>query len=159
LGSFPITYAGDDAQRGRWLPKVVSGEAIAAFAVTEPDAGSDVGAIATRARREGAGYVLDGVKIFISNAPFADVFTVFAQTDPERHRKGLTAFAIPRGAAGLTVRADIDLIAPHPIGTVVFEGCRVPASCRLGAEGDGFRIAMANLDRFRATVGAAAVGF
>lgn len=159
LGSFPITYAGDEAQRRRWLPKIVSGEAIAAFAVTEPDAGSDVGAIATRAHRDGADYVLDGTKIFISNAPFADVFTVIAQADPGKGRKGLTAFAIPRGASGLSVRADIDLIAPHPIGTVVFEGCRVPASCRLGAEGDGFRIAMANLDRFRATVGAAAVGF
>jgi len=179
LGSFPITYAGDEAQRRLWLPRVVSGEAIAAFAVTEPGAGSDVGAIATRARREGDGYVLDGTKIFISNAPFADMFTVIAQTDPSttsgrgpstgsgrgpstgsgRGRKGLAAFVVARGTPGLTVRADIELIAPHPIGTVLFEGCRVPASSRLGAEGDGFKIAMANLDRFRATVGAAAVGF
>jgi len=159
LGSFPITYAGDDSQKRRWLPRVVSGEAIAAFAVTEPGAGSDVGAIATSARRDADGYVLDGTKIFISNAPYADVFTVIAQCDAAKGRKGLTAFALPRDAAGLTVRSDIELIAPHPIGTVLFTGCRIPASCRLGAEGDGFRIAMANLDRFRATVGAAAVGF
>lgn len=159
LGSVPITCAGDEVQKGRWLPGVVSGEAIAAFAVTEPGAGSDVGAIATRARADGGDYILDGTKIFISNAPFADVFTVIAQVDPGKGRKGLTAFVVPRGAAGLTVRADIELIAPHPIGTVVFDGCRVPSSYRLGGEGDGFRIAMANLDRFRATVGAAAVGF
>lgn len=159
LGSFPITSAGDEAQKRRWLPGIASGTTIAAFAVTEPDAGSDVGAIATRARRDGDGYVLDGTKIFISNAPYADLFTVIAQADPAKGRKGLTAFAIARGTPGLSTRADIELIAPHPIGTVLFEGCRVPESCRVGEEGDGFRIAMANLDRFRATVGAAAVGF
>jgi acyl-CoA dehydrogenase len=100
LGSFPITYAGDDTQKRQWLPRVVSGEAIAAFAVTEPGAGSDVGAIATAARRDGDGYVLDGTKIFISNAPYADVFTVIAQCDAAKGRKGLTAFADPSGRGG-----------------------------------------------------------
>lgn len=159
LGSFPITHRGTPAQRTTWLERVVTGRAVAALAITEPTAGSDVGAIRTTARREGERYVLDGLKSFISNAPFADLFCIIARTDPEGGRRGLSAFVVERGTPGLHPRGDIALVAPHPIGTLEMNGLRVPVSNRLGEEGEGFAIAMATLDRFRATVGAAAVGF
>lgn len=159
LGSFPITLAGTKEQKTRFLPGIASGRSVAAFAVTEPDAGSDVSAIRACARAEGNGYVLDGTKTFISNAPFADVITAIVRTGPAEGKKGLTAFIVEGSARGLERRADIDLMAPHPIGTLVFQGCRIPAENRLGAEGDGFGIAMATLDTFRTTVGAAATGF
>lgn len=158
LGSFPITHAGTEEQRARFLPGIVSGGSVAAFAVTEPEAGSDVGSIQTSARPDAGDYVLDGTKTFISNAPFADLITVIARTDAGTGKKGLTAFVVERGMRGLEARADIELIAPHPIGSLAFRGCRVPGSHRLGEEGDGYRIAMATLDRFRVTVGAAATG-
>jgi acyl-CoA dehydrogenase len=158
LGSFPVSLAGTDAIKRRILPRVRSGEAIAAFAITEPDAGSDASAISTTARREGGEYIIDGVKTFISNAGLADFYTVFAKTDAEAGHRGISAFLVERNASGFTFEEKIELIAPHPIGRIRFDGCRVPGSFLLGEEGQGFKIAMATLDTFRPTVGAAAVG-
>jgi acyl-CoA dehydrogenase len=159
LGSFPITLAGSEAQKRRYLPGVAEGSAVAGFAITEPDAGSDVAAIRTTARRDGEGYVLDGVKTLISNAPIADFFTLAARTGPAPGKKGLSLFILDRAAAGLTPGAEIALSTPHPIGSLVLSGCRVPMEARIGAEGDGFEIVLRTLDRFRVSVGAAAVGF
>ncbi|MFL6213262.1 MAG: acyl-CoA dehydrogenase family protein [Blastocatellia bacterium] len=158
LGSFPLTLAGADALKRRWLPRVKSGASIAAFAITEPGAGSDVAAIETTARRDGDEYVIEGTKTFISNAGLADFYTVFAKTDAEAGHRGISAFLVEPDAAGFTVEARLELIAPHPIGRLRFDGCRVPATNRLGDEGAGFKIAMQTLDTFRATVGAAGCG-
>ena len=158
LGSFPITLAGSGELKQRYLPAVRAGESIAAFAITEPDAGSDVSAIKTSARRDGEEYVLNGEKTFISNAGLADFYTVFAKTDPERGHKGMSAFVVEKNAPGFSVKEKLELIAPHPIGRLAFEDCRIPASSLIGSEGDGFKIAMATLDTFRPTVGAAAAG-
>jgi acyl-CoA dehydrogenase len=138
---------------------VAAGRLVAAFALTEPEAGSDVGAIATRATRDGEGYVLDGEKCFITNAGIAGLYTVFARTgDPDSGSRGLSAFAVDASAGGIRVERS-SVIAPHPIGRVTFSGCRVPAACRLGDEGAGHELALRVLDRFRPTVGAAAAGF
>lgn len=158
LGSFPITLAGSSELKRRYLPPVRAGESIAAFAITEPDAGSDVSAIKTSARRDGNDYVINGEKTFISNAGLADFYTVFAKTEPEKGRKGMSAFVVEKGAPGFSFKEKLELIAPHPIGRIAFEDCRVPASSLVGSEGDGFKIAMATLDTFRPTVGAAAAG-
>lgn len=158
LGSMPIALAGTDDQRRRWLPEVAAGRAMAAFAMTEPGAGSDVAAIATRAVRDGDGYRLDGVKTLISNAGLADLHAVFATTDPDAGRRGLSCFLVPADAPGLRFAGPQVLSAPHPLGELRFEGCRVPASARLGGEGDGFKLGMATLDRLRPTVAAAACG-
>lgn len=158
LGSFPILVAGSNEMKERFLPRVADGKMIAAFAITEPDAGSDVSAIKTIARRDGSNYVLDGRKTFISNAGLADFYTVFAKTDIEKGAKGISAFVVERDTEGFSFEGKIDLIAPHPIGTIAFNECKIPASNLLGEEGQGFRIAMATLDTFRPTVGAAAVG-
>lgn len=158
LGSFPITLAATGKTRRKFLPLVKSGEAIAAFAITEPEAGSDVGAIQTSARRDGAGYIIDGAKTFISNAGLAHFYTVFAKTNAERGNKGISAFVVERDAPGFVFEEKIELIAPHPIGRIRFDGCRVPAENLIGEEGSGFKIAMATLDTFRPTVGAAAAG-
>ncbi|HYP26012.1 MAG TPA: acyl-CoA dehydrogenase family protein [Blastocatellia bacterium] len=158
LGSFPITLAGSGELKRRHLPPVRAGESIAAFAITEPDAGSDVSAIKTSARRDGGDYVLNGEKTLISNAGLADFYTVFAKTDPEGGHKGISAFVVEKNAPGFFVREKLELIAPHPIGRLAFEDCRVPASSLIGSEGEGFRIAMSTLDTFRPTVGAAAAG-
>jgi acyl-CoA dehydrogenase len=156
LGSYPVTLAGTAAQKRALLPRVVNGEAICAFAITEPGAGSDVSGIATRARRDGDGWILDGHKCFISNAGIADAYVVFARTSDDKHR-GLSAFVVPGDAGGLTA-TPVRLIAPHPIGELRFDGVRLPADALLGEEGDGFKLAMSTLDVFRPTVGAAAVG-
>jgi acyl-CoA dehydrogenase len=158
LGSFPITLAGSEALKEKFLPRVKAGAAIAAFAITEPEAGSDVSAMRTTARRDGEGYVIDGVKTFISNAGLADFYTVFAKTAADKGHKGISAFVVERDAPGFTVEERIELIAPHPIGRLRFCGCRVPATNLLGEAGAGFRIAMQTLDTFRPTVGAAAAG-
>ncbi|HLG13945.1 MAG TPA: acyl-CoA dehydrogenase family protein [Blastocatellia bacterium] len=158
LGSFPITLAGSEEIKRRFLPRVANGTAVAAFAITEPEAGSDVSAIQTTARRDGAGYVIDGEKTFISNAGLADFYTVFAKTDPGKGAKGISAFVVEKDAPGFSFEEKIELIAPHPIGRIAFRECRVPASNLLGEEGEGFKIAMTTLDTFRSTVGAAAVG-
>lgn len=158
LGSFPVTVAGSDAIKQTWLPRVKAGTAIAAFAITEPDAGSDVSAIQTTAQRDGDEYIINGAKTFISNAGLADFYTVFAKTDTEAGHRGISAFLVERDTPGFTVESRIELIAPHPIGRLRFDGCRVPAANRLGDEGAGFKIAMRTLDTFRPTVGAAACG-
>ena len=158
LGSFPITLAGSADQKSKLLPHVRQGSAIFAFAITEPEAGSDVSAMQTRANLEGDSYVLNGVKTFISNAGLADFYTVFAKTDPDAGHRGISAFVIERDAPGFVFEEKIELIAPHPIGRIRFENCRVPVSSILGGEGQGFKIALTTLDTFRPTVGAAANG-
>ena len=159
LGSGPIALAGSDAQRERYLTRVAGGQAIAAFALSEPDAGSDVGALSTRAHREGAGWVIDGTKTWISNGGIADFYLVFARTDPAAGTRGISAFVVDADAPGLDASERIDIVAPHPMATVRLKGCRVPADALIGAEGEGFKLAMRNLDVFRTTVAAAALGF
>ncbi|MFN7971957.1 MAG: acyl-CoA dehydrogenase family protein [Acidobacteriota bacterium] len=157
LGSVPILLFGDSVQREAYLPQVREGQFIAAFAITEPGAGSDLGAIACRAVRDGDDYVISGTKTFISNAGIADYLVVFARTSDERSRF-LSAFVIPKDAQGLSVVRDIPLIAPHPIGEIAMTDLRLPGRNRLGEEGDGLRIALATLHVFRPSVGAAALG-
>jgi len=158
LGSRGIALAGSEDLKRRYLPGVARGELVAGFALTEPEAGSDVSAIATRATRDGDGYRLDGAKTFISNAGLADVYTLFARTGDGPGREGVTAFAVEAGAPGLTVSERLTVSAPHPIGTLRLDGCRVQAASRLGEEGAGFDLALSVLDFFRPTVGAAALG-
>jgi alkylation response protein AidB-like acyl-CoA dehydrogenase len=157
LGSYPLLLAGSEAQKARWLPGLARGEQVPAFALTEPEAGSDAAALGTRAERDGDGWVLTGVKRFISNAPVADLYVLFAKTAPERGSKGISAFLVAKGTAGLS-GAPMHTMAPHVIGQLVLDRCRVPAAALLGPEHDGWRIAMATLDVFRASVGAQAVG-
>jgi acyl-CoA dehydrogenase len=157
LGSYPILLAGTEAQKARHLPGVARGTEVPAFALTEPEAGSDVAAIQTRARRDGDGFVLDGAKRFISNAPDADLYVVFAKTAPDRGAKGISAFLVPRETPGLS-GAPMETLAPHVIGELRFERCRLPAGSLLGGEHAGWRLAMETLDVFRASVGAQAVG-
>ena len=158
LGTGPISLFGSPAQRATYLPPVIGGERIAAFALSEPQAGSDVGAIATTATRAGNGYVLNGTKTWISNGGIADHYVVFARTGPEPGSKGLSAFIVDAGTPGFTTAEQIRTIAPHPLATLAFNDCRVPSQALLGPEGEGFKIAMSTLDVFRTTVGAAALG-
>ena len=158
LGLVPILLSGNAAMRERWTAPTLGGRAMAAFAMTESEAGSDVASMKTRARRDGADYVLDGAKCFISNAGIADYYTVFATTDPAAGGRGIGCFVVPAGTPGLSfVRSQV-LSAPHPLGEIAFEGCRVPVANRLGEEGKGFALGLKTLDRLRATVGAAACG-
>ena len=159
LGTYAISQAAPDHVREFWLSRAANGRAIAAFALTEPEAGSDVAAIQTTARRDGETYIIDGRKRFISNAGIADFYTVFAKTGTrEDGRPSLSAFVVGAKMQGFSVVERTPLMAPHPIGEIVFNGCRVPAEDMLGNEGDGFGLAMATLDTFRASVGAAACG-
>ena len=158
LGSGPISLFGSDHLKEKYLPKVATGELIAAFALSEPDAGSDVAAMATRATRTATGYRLNGVKTWISNADIADFYTVFARVEGDE-AEGVTAFVVDATTPGLTVSERFDVIAPHPIGSLTFTDCEIPASQRLAKPGQGFKVAMQNLDVFRASVGAAALGF
>ncbi len=155
LGYGPIALAGDAAQKAEWQERVERGEAIAAIAITEPEAGSDVASIASTARRDGDDYVLEGRKCFITNAGIADFYVAIVRTGGEGAR-GLSAIVVPEDRVRLVER--YELVAPHPCGEIAFEGARVPVSNRLGDEGEGFKIAMKTLDHFRATVGAAANG-
>jgi acyl-CoA dehydrogenase len=159
LGSGAISLFGTPAQQHAYLPAVRAGRSIAAFALSEPEAGSDVSALATSARRDGAGYLLNGTKTWISNGGIADCYTVFARTGEAPGAKGLSAFVVEAGNPGLHVTERIEVIAPHPLATLEFRDCRVSQSSMLGAPGEGFKIAMATLDVFRSTVGAAALGF
>jgi acyl-CoA dehydrogenase len=159
LGTGPINLSGTLEQKQRWLPAVAKGKAIAAFALSEAEARSDVAALSTTANRDGNQWRLDGAKTWISNAGIAGLHVVFARTGEAPGARGLSAFVVEAGTPGFTVAKTIDLIAPHPIGTLTFDGVKVPAANMLGAPGDGFRIAMATLDVFRSTVGAAALGF
>jgi len=159
LGSGAIALGGSDAIRKRYLPRVARGEAIAAFALSEPDAGSDVAAMSTRAREAGGEIVLDGVKTWISNGGIADFYTVFARETDAPGPKGISAFVVDAETSGLAVAERIAVIAPHPLATLRFQNCRIPAAQRLGSPGDGFKLAMQTLDVFRASVAAAALGF
>ena len=159
LGSGAVSLFGTDAQKAGLLPRVVAGEAITGFALSEPEAGSDVAALATTARLDGDSYVLDGLKTWISNGGIADAYTVFARTGEAPGARGLSAFLVDAGTPGLRIAERIDVIAPHPLATLAFEGCRVPVDRLIGESGSGFKVAMATLDVFRSTVGAAALGF
>jgi acyl-CoA dehydrogenase len=158
LGSAPISLFGSEELKRRYLPNVAQGRCIAAFALSEREAGSDVAALATTARRDGDAYVIDGEKSWISNAGIADLYVIFARTGGDGAR-GLTAFAVDAASAGCSAGKRVETISPHPLGALRLERCRIPAACRIGAEGEGFKIAMATLDVFRSTVGAAALGF
>ena len=158
LGSGALTLFGDLELQRRYLPAVAAGECITGFALSEKEAGSDIAALAMHARRDGDWYVLDGEKSWISNAGIADLYVVFARTGGSGS-KGLSAFAVAAATPGCVVIERIETISPHPLGTLRFDGARVPAACRIGEEGEGFKIAMVTLDLFRSTVGAAAVGF
>ena len=159
LGSGAISIAGSEALRRRYLPRVASGEAICAFALSESDAGSDVGAMTTNARRAGDHYVLDGDKTWISNGGIADFYCVFARTGEAAGARGISAFVVDADTPGLAISARIELIAPHPLASLRFTDCRVSAAQRLGEPGQGFKVAMQTLDIFRASVAAAALGF
>src|ERR1700754_2079025 len=159
LGTYAISQAAPDHVREFWLARTVEGKAIAAFALTEPEAGSDVAAIKTTARRDGETYVINGRKRFISNAGIADFYTVFVRTGArDDGRPMLSAFVVGSKMQGFDVVERTELISPHPIGEIAFNECRVPAEDMVGNEGDGFRLAMETLDTFRASVGAAACG-
>ncbi len=159
LGSGAISLAGTPAQRERYLPRVASGAAIAAFALSEPLAGSDVAALQCAARDEGDAWVLDGEKTWISNGGIADFYVVFARTGEQPGSRGISAFIIDAGTPGFEIAERIALIAPHPLARLRFSGCRVPKAQQLGAAGEGFKLAMRTLDIFRTSVAAAALGF
>jgi acyl-CoA dehydrogenase len=158
LGTGAITLFGSAEMQARILPPVRRGETIAAFALSEPDAGSDVAAIATTAVRTNEGWRIDGVKTFVSNGAIADHYVVFARSGEGPGARGLSAFLVEADAPGLIIADRISVIAPHPLATLRFENCVVPDANRLGAPGEGFKVAMATLDIFRPTVGAAALG-
>jgi alkylation response protein AidB-like acyl-CoA dehydrogenase len=160
LGSYPILLAGTEAQRRAWLPPLARGEQVPAFALTEAGAGSDAAALQTRAERRGDAWVLNGGKRFISNAPEASLYVVFARTAPPGAgpaTRGIGAFVVPAGTPGLS-GSPLHTLAPHVIGELTFRDCQVPAASLLGAEDDGWRVAMGTLDVFRPSVGAQAVG-
>jgi acyl-CoA dehydrogenase len=159
LGSGTISLFGSEEQKAAFLPAVARGEKIAAFALTEPDSGSDVANIATRAEEQDESWVLNGEKAFISNGGIADFYVVFARTGEAPGSKGLSAFLVERGTAGLDDSDRTEVIAPHPLATLTFRDMRLPASALIGERGRGFQQAMATLDVFRTTVGAAALGF
>jgi acyl-CoA dehydrogenase len=159
LGSGAIALAGSPEMRAAVLPKARSGEWLAAFALSEAEAGSDVAAMSCAARAEGDAYIINGEKTWISNGGIADFYTLFARTGAAPGGRGVSAFVIFPDDPGFSIAERIDVIAPHPLATLRFEGCRIPASRRLGAPGGGFKIAMRTLDIFRASVAAAALGF
>ncbi|BFO55398.1 acyl-CoA dehydrogenase family protein [Acidovorax sacchari] len=159
LGSGAISLHGTPEQRARYLERVARGEAIAAFALSEPEAGSDVAAMGCTARAEDDGYVLDGEKTWISNGGIADFYVVFARTGEAPGARGISAFIVDADAPGFSIAERIEVIAPHPLARLRFDGCRVPAAQRLGAPGEGFKVAMRTLDVFRTSVAAAALGF
>ena len=159
LGSGAISLAGTAEQKSRYLARVARGAAVAAFALSEPGAGSDVGAMACSARAEGDGWRLDGEKTWISNGGIADFYVVFARTGDAPGARGITAFIVDADAPGLEIAERIDVIAPHPLARLRFDGCRVAGPQRLGEEGVGFKLAMRTLDIFRTSVAAAALGF
>jgi acyl-CoA dehydrogenase len=166
LGSGAISLAGSPKLKERYLPRVAAGEAIAAFALSEVGAGSDVAAIRCRARRDGDSYVLDGEKTWISNGGIADFYCVFARTSDAEVRpdgtvaaRGISAFVVDADTPGFSIARRIDVISPHPLATLSFDGCRIPATRLLGTEGEGFKLAMRTLNVFRTSVAGAALGF
>ena len=159
LGSGAITLHGTEEQKRRYLPRVAAGSAIAAFALSEPGAGSDVAAMQCAARREGDSHVLNGEKTWISNGGIADFYVVFARSGEAPGARGITAFVVDAGTPGLEIAERIEVIAPHPLARLRFSNCRIPASQRIGDAGEGFKVAMRTLDIFRTSVAAAALGF
>lgn len=159
LGSGALTLHGSPEQKQRYLTKVASGEAIAAFALSEPGSGSDVAAMECTARADGGDYVLDGEKTWISNGGIADFYVVFARTGEAPGSRGLSAFVVDADAPGFEIAERIETIAPHPLARLRFSGCRIPRSSLVGAPGQGFKVAMQTLDIFRTSVAAAALGF
>jgi acyl-CoA dehydrogenase len=159
LGSGTISLFGTEAQKGAYLPAVARGEKIAAFALTEPESGSDVASMEMTAEQAGGGWVVNGAKTYISNGGIADFYVLFARTGEAPGAKGISAFIVDRGIAGLDDSERIEVIAPHPLATLRFADARLPATALLGERGRGFAQAMATLDVFRTTVGAAALGF
>ncbi|MHA6345330.1 acyl-CoA dehydrogenase family protein [Roseivivax sp. CAU 1761] len=159
LGTGAISLFGSSAQQAEWLPLTRSGRAISAFALTEPQSGSDVANSTMTARDDGDAWVLDGEKTWISNGGIADVYTLFARTGEGPGAKGLSAFVLPADTPGLEIAERLDTIAPHPLATLRFDGARLPRSALIGQPGQGFKIAMSVLDVFRTTVAAAALGF
>ena len=158
LGSGPISLFGSEALKQKYLPQVARGTMLAAFALSEPDAGSDVAAMTTRATRTATGYRINGVKTWISNADIAHFYTVFARVENDE-AEGVTAFVVDAHTPGLAVTERFDVCAPHPIGTLTFTDCDIAVEQRIGKPGQGFKVALQNLDVFRASVGAAALGF
>ena len=159
LGAGAISLAGTPEQKAHWLPSVASGQAIAAFALSEPDAGSDVAALQCAAHIEGEHAVLNGEKTWISNGGIADFYVVFARSGEAPGSRGISAFIVEAGTPGFAIAERIDVIAPHPLARLAFTNCRVPLTARIGAAGEGFKIAMRTLDVFRTSVAAAALGF
>jgi len=159
LGTGAISLSGSEALKEKVLPKVARGEWISAFALSEPDAGSDVAAMACAARREGDDFILDGEKTWISNGGIADVYTVFARTGEAPGTRGISAFVVFADTPGFSIAERIETIAPHPLARIRFDNCRIPAAQLLGSPGEGFKIAMRTLDIFRPSVAAAATGF
>lgn len=159
LGSGAISLFGTEAQKARYLPRVVNGTAIAAFALSEPEAGSDVAAMQCSAVTDGDDYVLNGEKTWISNGGIADFYVVFARTGEAPGARGISAFIVDADTPGLEIAERIDVMAPHPLARLRFVQCRVPVSQRIGVAGQGFKLAMATLDVFRTSVAAAALGF
>jgi len=159
LGSGAISLHGTPQQRQKYLTRVAQGQAIAAFALSEPQAGSDVAAMACAAKADGDHYVLDGEKTWISNGGIADFYVVFARTGEAPGARGISAFIVDAGTPGFEIAERIDVIAPHPLARLRFTQCRIPASQRVGAPGEGFKVAMRTLDVFRTSVAAAALGF
>ena len=159
LGTGAISLFGSDEQKAAWLPLTSSGKAIAAFALTEPQSGSDVANSTMTADREGDTYVLNGEKTWISNGGIADVYTLFARTGEAAGAKGLSAFIVTPDIPGFEIAERLETIAPHPLARLRFTDCRIPSSAMLGAPGQGFKVAMSVLDVFRSTVAAAALGF
>jgi len=159
LGSGAISLFGSDANRGEYLPRVARGDAIAAFALSEPQAGSDVAAMQCAAVQDGDHYVLNGEKTWISNGGIADFYVVFARTGEAPGARGISAFIVDADTPGFDASERINVIAPHPLATLRFNNCRVPMSKRLGEAGQGFKVAMATLDVFRTSVAAASLGF
>lgn len=158
LGSYPIIICGNESQKQKFLPPIATGEKLGSFALTEPGAGSDVAAIETTAILEGDFYILNGTKRFISQCGAADVYTVFAKTDPSAGGKGISAFIVEAGTPGFDTSYKMKLMAAHIIGQPKFENCRVPKENLLGSPGEGMKIALSTLDVYRTTVGAAAIG-
>lgn len=158
LGSLPLTLQGSESQREHWLPKVASGEAIAGFAMTEPEVGSDAANLQTRAESTGDGWRLSGTKTLISNAGLADFYTLFARTDPDAGHRGITCFLVPGDVKGLTTKP-LTPMAAHPLGELHLDGVALAKDSVVGEEGRGYHLALGTLDRMRSTVAAAACGF
>src|SRR5207245_6309871 len=158
LGVVPMLLSANATMRNRWLEPAMQGRAMASFAMTEPDVGSDVASLGATAEPDGDAYVLSGTKTFISNAGIADFYTVFATTDRAKKDKGIACFVVAADKPGLRLVRTLVLSAPHPLGEIAFQKARVPSACRLDTDGEGFKLGLATLDRVRCTVGAAACG-